>query len=66
MPRLADVLAWVATLANIVGVDLDEALDRYARGCPKCGGHPLPLLTVPCRPRPDAPRAGQRGPESTS
>src|SRR4029078_9732905 len=31
----ADVLAWLATLANIAGVDLDEAGRRkYAGGCP--------------------------------
>jgi NTP pyrophosphatase (non-canonical NTP hydrolase) len=38
--EFADVLAWVATLANLAGVDLDIALARYARGCPKCGGIP--------------------------
>ena len=35
--EFADVLAWVATLANQVGVDLDTAIDRYATGCPRCG-----------------------------
>jgi NTP pyrophosphatase (non-canonical NTP hydrolase) len=38
--EFADVLAWVATLANQVGVDLDEALERYATGCPKCAALP--------------------------
>ena len=38
--EFADVLAWVATLANIVGVDLDGALARFADGCPKCGRIP--------------------------
>jgi NTP pyrophosphatase (non-canonical NTP hydrolase) len=38
--EFADVLAWVATLANIAGVDLEAALARYARGCPKCGHLP--------------------------
>jgi NTP pyrophosphatase (non-canonical NTP hydrolase) len=38
--EFADVLAWVATLANIVDIDLDRALDRYAHGCPKCGRVP--------------------------
>jgi NTP pyrophosphatase (non-canonical NTP hydrolase) len=38
--EFADVLAWVATLANIAGVDLDAALERFAGGCPKCGGIP--------------------------
>jgi NTP pyrophosphatase (non-canonical NTP hydrolase) len=35
--EFADVLAWLATLANIAGVDLDEAVEaKYGRGCPKC------------------------------
>ncbi|MFO0969065.1 MAG: MazG nucleotide pyrophosphohydrolase domain-containing protein [Gemmataceae bacterium] len=41
--EFADVLAWLATLANCVGVDLDEAVERkYGKGCPGCG-------QVPCR-----------------
>ena len=38
--EFADVLAWVATLANIAGIDLDAALQRFADGCPKCGAIP--------------------------
>jgi NTP pyrophosphatase (non-canonical NTP hydrolase) len=38
--EFADVLAWVVTLANLVDIDLDAALARYAGGCPKCGGIP--------------------------
>ena len=38
--EFADVLAWVATLANIAGIDLDGALARFADGGPKCGGIP--------------------------
>jgi NTP pyrophosphatase (non-canonical NTP hydrolase) len=39
--EFADVLAWLATLANIVGVDLDEAVRRkYGQGCPDCGKIP--------------------------
>jgi NTP pyrophosphatase (non-canonical NTP hydrolase) len=38
--EFADVLAWLATLANIADVDLDAALERFAAGCPKCGGIP--------------------------
>jgi NTP pyrophosphatase (non-canonical NTP hydrolase) len=34
--EFADVLAWVASLANQLGVDLTTAVDRYARGCPRC------------------------------
>jgi NTP pyrophosphatase (non-canonical NTP hydrolase) len=40
--EFADVIAWVATLANQVGIDLNEAAARYAAGCPKCAG-------LPCR-----------------
>lgn len=35
--EFADVLAWVASLANQMGVDLTEAVRRYADGCPRCG-----------------------------
>jgi len=36
--EFADVLAWLATIANIVGVDLTEAVRRkYGDGCPGCG-----------------------------
>jgi NTP pyrophosphatase (non-canonical NTP hydrolase) len=38
--EFADVLAWVASLANQMGIDLDEALQRYAAGCPRC--HAVP------------------------
>ena len=38
--EFADVLAWVASLANQLGVDLDAAVRRYADGCPKCHGSP--------------------------
>lgn len=38
--EFSDVLAWVATLANQQGVDLTEAIQRYAAGCPKCDSIP--------------------------
>lgn len=39
--EFADVLAWLATLANIAGVDLQEAMARkYGAGCPGCGQTP--------------------------
>ena len=38
--EFSDVLAWLASLANLSGVDLEEAMTRYADGCPKCGGSP--------------------------
>jgi NTP pyrophosphatase (non-canonical NTP hydrolase) len=39
--EFADVLAWLATLANIAGVDLEEAVQsKYGSGCPGCGQSP--------------------------
>ena len=38
--EFADVLAWVATLANQVGIDLTIAIERYADGCPRCREQP--------------------------
>jgi len=40
LEELADVLAWTATIAEQLGLSLDEASARYAGGCPKCGGTP--------------------------
>ena len=38
--EFADVLAWLSTLASIHGVELEEAVGKYAGGCPKCQGRP--------------------------
>ncbi|WP_437201467.1 MazG nucleotide pyrophosphohydrolase domain-containing protein [Planctomicrobium sp. SH664] len=36
--EFADVLAWLATIANVAGVDLEQAvIEKYGRGCPGCG-----------------------------
>jgi NTP pyrophosphatase (non-canonical NTP hydrolase) len=38
--EFADVLAWLATIANVAGVDLQEAVARkYGQGCPGCGNY---------------------------
>jgi NTP pyrophosphatase (non-canonical NTP hydrolase) len=34
--ELSDALAWLASLANLVEVDLAAASERYRDGCPKC------------------------------
>ena len=35
--EFADVLAWLTTIANVVGVDLTEAvIEKYGSGCPGC------------------------------
>ena len=39
--EFGDVIAWVATLANQMGIDLDLAAQRYAHGCPRC-------TSIPC------------------
>lgn len=38
--EFADVLAWVASLANQMDVDLDVAVQRYSAGCPRCSAIP--------------------------
>lgn len=36
--EFADVLAWLATIANVVGIDLCSAVNKkYGSGCPGCG-----------------------------
>jgi NTP pyrophosphatase (non-canonical NTP hydrolase) len=36
--EFADVLAWLATIANVEGINLSEAVHRkYGEGCPGCG-----------------------------
>jgi NTP pyrophosphatase (non-canonical NTP hydrolase) len=35
--EFADVIAWLASLANLVGTDLEKAaLNKYGGKCPKC------------------------------
>ena len=39
--EFADVLAWLATIANVTGIDLGQAVyDKYGRGCPGCQASP--------------------------
>lgn len=36
--EFADVLAWLATIANVAGIDLTAAVaEKYGSGCPGCG-----------------------------
>ena len=36
--EFADVLAWLTTIANVVDVDLADAVrQKYGAGCPGCG-----------------------------
>jgi len=39
--EFADVIAWLASLANILKIDLEEAaLSKYDGQCPKCRSSP--------------------------
>ena len=39
--EFADVIAWLASLANIMGIDLEKAaLAKYPNKCPKCQASP--------------------------
>jgi NTP pyrophosphatase (non-canonical NTP hydrolase) len=39
--EFADVIAWLASLANIMGIDLEKAaLNKYPHKCPKCQSAP--------------------------
>lgn len=40
LEELADVLAWTASIANQLGLSMDEAVERYTAGCPKCAATP--------------------------
>lgn len=40
--EIGDVLAWLASITEQLGLSLDDAASRYANGCPRCGA-------VPCR-----------------
>ena len=38
--ELGDVIAWIASLANQLGIDLDQCIERFVAGCPSCGSSP--------------------------
>ena len=38
--ELGDVLAWLASLAEQLGLQLSDAAARYRDGCPRCGSSP--------------------------
>jgi NTP pyrophosphatase (non-canonical NTP hydrolase) len=46
--EFADVLAWLASLANVVSIDLEEAtLLKYNGRCPKCRKSPCQCPSLP-------------------
>jgi NTP pyrophosphatase (non-canonical NTP hydrolase) len=40
--EIGDVLAWLASITEQLGLSLEDAALRYARGCPTCS-------SIPCR-----------------
>lgn len=52
--EFADVLAWLMSLANLSGVDMEDAILKYKHGCPRCRKSPCrcphPEQTAPGRP----------------
>jgi NTP pyrophosphatase (non-canonical NTP hydrolase) len=39
--EFADVIAWLASLANVIGIDLESAaVSKYSGKCPKCQRSP--------------------------
>ena len=45
--EFADVLAWLASLAEQAGIDLADAAARYAGGCPRRGATPCACPETP-------------------
>ena len=44
--EFADVFAWLASLANVVNIDLEKAaISKYDNRCPKCGLIPCECLS---------------------
>ena len=38
--EIGDVLAWLASIADQLGLSLEDAAARYAHGCPRCSALP--------------------------
>lgn len=47
--EFGDVFAWLASLASLEGIDLAEAAQKYAEGCPRCGSIPCSCREQPAR-----------------
>jgi NTP pyrophosphatase (non-canonical NTP hydrolase) len=45
--ELGDVLAWLASLAEQLGLSLEDAAARYAGGCPRCHSTPCACPPAP-------------------
>jgi len=42
--EIGDLLAWLASLTDQLGLSLEQAAARYAAGCPRCGATPCACL----------------------
>lgn len=38
--EFADCLAWLLSVGSILNIDAEDAMKKYANGCPKCGKTP--------------------------
>jgi NTP pyrophosphatase (non-canonical NTP hydrolase) len=38
--EFADCLAWLLSVGSILGIDAEDAMEKYTNGCPKCGDTP--------------------------
>jgi NTP pyrophosphatase (non-canonical NTP hydrolase) len=48
--EFADVLAWLSSLANITGIDLEDAAKKkYPGKCPKCRESPCQCVFYPTK-----------------
>jgi len=44
--EVADVLAWLLSLCNLLGIDAEKAAyEKYGKGCPRCGSIPCVCRT---------------------
>ena len=47
--EIGDVLAWLASLTEQLGLSLEDAAARYAAGCPRCASTPCTCSVAPGR-----------------
>jgi NTP pyrophosphatase (non-canonical NTP hydrolase) len=38
--EFSDCFAWLVTLASLSKIDMEQAIQRYVKGCPKCHATP--------------------------
>lgn len=44
--EFADCCAWLLSIGSLLGIDAEQAMEKYTKGCPKCG-------KIPCECRED-------------